>query len=1116
MKTKLLILLLTFSSVSFAQIYVDSSATGANNGSTWTDAYTSLQSALSSATTGSEIWIAAGTYKPHSSDRSTYFDVSVADLKIYGGFTGTEVTLSDRVFGMNETILSGDLQGNDVNLSDFPSNYSNTTRNTDNSYHVVNILSTGENLLLDRLTISDAHTNINATTTGGAIIKHPSVYNLTMRNCLVKNNVSRNSNAGLYADFNLGNNATSIRGALTIENCRFSSNMSRAGSGIYGLIRANTNVDFIITNSLFDKNIVENLSGSATASSGSASWLRLAGNGSNVTMKLVNNTYVNNIDKGTLVSGNNFRAPLIISENGSVSSAATAEVSNCIFWSNTGEAGGTTRAISDSFEFSIPTLNVYNSLDPLNFVDGSITSHVNTLTSDPLFVDIMNEDYSLAATSLAIDSGDNSKVLVATDLLNNARVYNSFVDRGCYEAGSNAQQQNNVRYVDKDATGLNNGTSWTDAYVDLQDALQNVIVGDQIWIAEGVYTPHASDRTVYFDIDRQSLKLYGGFAGTETTLQERVLGVNETILSGDLQGNDVNTSDFNSNYSNATRNTDNSYRVVYVRVDGDDALLDGLTISDAHTNVNAGTIGGAIIKEKTVSRLTLRNCKIEDNVSRNTNAGLLAEFDLNNTTSDRGFLIIENCQFTRNMSRGASSIYSFIRANTEVDITISNSLFYNNRVEDLGANTGTAASATWLRLSGNGSDATFTLSNNTYANNVDAGTSLSGNNFRAPLSISENGNITSAAIAEVSNCIFWGNTGTSGGTTRAISDMFESPIPTLNVYNSLDPLNFVEGSITSHVNTITMDPLFTDDSNGDYTLQTGSPAINSGDNTKVIGVADLAGNTRITDATVDLGCYEQVALTLNLSPIVFLQGAALNPNIGEESLMRDDLRSNNLVNTTSPYADALMCNSSVFTVTGSDAIVDWVFVELRDKNDNTSVLYSTSALLQRDGDVVATDGTSDLSFNVSADNYYVAIKHRNHLGIITANTVPLSSTTTVVNFTDSNNQITYGSNAQTTFGMPSGVVAMWTGDVNGDGIIQYTGTSADTPGILTNALNDQGNFLNFPTYTVNGYSNYDVDMNGGAQYTGGTADSPLILQNVLAHPGNFLNFTTYSISAQLP
>ena len=253
-----------------------------------------------------------------------------------------------------------------------------------------------------------------------------------------------------------------------------------------------------------------------------------------------------------------------------------------------------------------------------------------------------------------------------------------------------------------------------------------------------------------------------------------------------------------------------------------------------------------------------------------------------------------------------------------------------------------------------------------------------------------------------------------------------------------------------------------------------------------------------------------------VSPKVFLQGAAINPNTGEESLMRDDLRVAGMIPTTSPYADGLTCDISVFTPTGANAIVDWVFVELRDDTSNTTVVYSQSALLQRDGDVVGVDGVSALTFDSVSKNYYIAIKHRNHLGIMSSSAIALSSSTTTVDFTNSASQITFGSNAQAALGMPSGVVGMWAGDANGDSIVQYSGASPDSPGLLSYALNDAGNFLNLPTFLVNGYSLNDVDMNGGAQYSGATPDTPFILQNALSHPGNFLNLSTYSITEQLP
>lgn len=268
-----------------------------------------------------------------------------------------------------------------------------------------------------------------------------------------------------------------------------------------------------------------------------------------------------------------------------------------------------------------------------------------------------------------------------------------------------------------------------------------------------------------------------------------------------------------------------------------------------------------------------------------------------------------------------------------------------------------------------------------------------------------------------------------------------------------------------------------------------------------------------TSSFNDISCHVDYDVSIK----AYLQGALLNPNVGEETLMRDDLRMANLIPENSPYIDGLTCNTSVFNTVGNNAIVDWVFVELRDKNDNTLISYSQSALLQRDGDIVDVDGISPLTFSATSNTFYIAIKHRNHLGIMTYSTVSLSSSTsTNIDFTDVNNPITSGTNAQTTFGMSNDIIAMWAGDVNGDGMVQYTGGNADTPNILAKVLSAPENFLGFSTFTINGYLLSDIDMDGNIQYTGGNADAPYILQNILAHPQNFLGFATYLINTQLP
>jgi len=99
-----------------------------------------------------------------------------------------------------------------------------------------------------------------------------------------------------------------------------------------------------------------------------------------------------------------------------------------------------------------------------------------------------------------------------------------------------------IIYVDADADGANNGTSWENAFVDLQDALGTADSNDQIWVAEGTYKPDAdANRSVSFELV-EGAEIYGGFDGDEDSLDERDWLENETILSGDLLGdyNDPN------------------------------------------------------------------------------------------------------------------------------------------------------------------------------------------------------------------------------------------------------------------------------------------------------------------------------------------------------------------------------------------------------------------------------------------------------------------------------------------------------------------------------------------------------------------------------------------------
>ncbi len=96
-----------------------------------------------------------------------------------------------------------------------------------------------------------------------------------------------------------------------------------------------------------------------------------------------------------------------------------------------------------------------------------------------------------------------------------------------------------VWYVNGQALGANDGTSWADAFMDLHDALAVAVAGDEVWIAAGTYKPDrgTGDRNMSFLIPA-GVALYGGFDGWETDREQRDRVPNPTILSGDLNGDD--------------------------------------------------------------------------------------------------------------------------------------------------------------------------------------------------------------------------------------------------------------------------------------------------------------------------------------------------------------------------------------------------------------------------------------------------------------------------------------------------------------------------------------------------------------------------------------------------
>lgn len=240
------------------------------------------------------------------------------------------------------------------------------------------------------------------------------------------------------------------------------------------------------------------------------------------------------------------------------------------------------------------------------------------------------------------------------------------------------------------------------------------------------------------------------------------------------------------------------------------------------------------------------------------------------------------------------------------------------------------------------------------------------------------------------------------------------------------------------------------------------------------------------------GCLA-VPNTVTLSAKVWLDG----PYHAATGLMRDDLRATSRLPLSEPYAamgfthasggGGEQMNPAVLTVTGSDAIVDWVFLELRSTAAPFNVLATRSALLQRDGDIVGTDGVSPVTFQAAPGSYRIAVRHRNHLGIMTNTSVALGSSTTVVDLRTAATAC-YGTNARKT--LATGVLGLWAGNTVGDDRLLYAGANNDRDPILVVI----GGIT--PTSVIAGYYREDVNLSGDVQYTGAGNDRDLILQNI--------------------
>ena len=499
--------------------YVNVNATGANNGTSWANAFSRLQDALAiGVSCPYQVWVAAGTYRPAvGTNRDSSF-IMRNNLAIYGGFAGTETQLSQRNWVSNKTTLSGDI--GDAGLK------------TDNSFNVIHNVNLNNTAVLDGFTISDG-------------------YGVTV------NNVTYITGGGMFNE----------SASPTINNCIFIGNTAHWGGGMGNVTSSSPR----ITNSVFMGNVANNSGGAIENQSGSAPSIFHCSISGNVALNPV----------GTTAGG-----------IANVGIGSSPVISNCIIWGNDVEISNL-----------IGNPQITNSI-----IKGGYTGTGNR-NEDPLFNQQPNAvpgaigDLRLQSCSPAINAGSNSNIPagITTDVLGLPRITNSIVDMGAYEFQTVINTISYV-YVNAMATGLNNGTSWTNAFTSIQPALvrtcANVI---QIWVAKGTYKPTTTtDRNVAF-VMKNNMAIYGGFAGNETQLSQRNWRLHSTIISGDIGAPNI----IADNSYNIIRNDNNGLNAT--------AILDGFTISGG--NANGGTYiigrGGGIYNF--ASSPTIVNCQFLGN-----------------------------------------------------------------------------------------------------------------------------------------------------------------------------------------------------------------------------------------------------------------------------------------------------------------------------------------------------------------------------------------------------------------------------------------------------------------------------------------------------------------------
>ncbi|CAG5018841.1 hypothetical protein DYBT9275_06082 [Dyadobacter sp. CECT 9275] len=796
------------------------------DGSSWDQAYPELADALIFARDNpsvEQIWVANGVYLPaypadyevgddwDYQNRNNVF-VLPANVKVYGGFAGTEATLAERVFKVadqfiimggsqmvSSTILCGDVNGDDFYYlyQDDP------TAIEDNCYHVVVAAGTS-GAVLDGFTIYGGNADATGDLTIGA------------------HTIPGTAGGGIAV----------VNATPALSNLIVRENFASTGSAIYG-----EGASFTLTNTV--------IAGNVSSEKGGVSLVSSAPVFTNVT--IAGNSAVENA--GGIYCTGNSSLPII---------------RNTIVYGNTAPADPNILLADDaspSFEYSIiqGSRGSGNGTWDSSFgEDGG-----NNIDADPKFQDPEYGLFGLQPSSPGVNGGNDlyfqasqSPDLsgITTDLRGITRITGAHVEIGALESLYDNLTTTLVHtggrlYVKQGGAG--NGSSWGNAAREVADALLAARLNadiTEIWVAGGTYYPLYRPDNLAADPDRRNhafvlvdgVKIYGGFAGNEGSLSDRILGATPSILSGDFNNDDIALSnidleDFLQNGPSTTLD-ENALQLIYAAdLFSENTVFDGFTVQ-----------GAALLSR-------MQEFNIEDEDAGEFFGKFFTDYLLVNEIAaprilGSGFVSlgsdveISNVTVRNNFGILGGSVFTFGSLNR-----IYNSVVYNN----------------FSLMMGGGITCFSTFSdviNATVTKNL---------SFGAPA-----GMIDFDGRSFVSNSIFYGsilNEELLGPefSSISLSFPFDSQIDHSIIGGSGGSSNWsLPDPVLDGGGNLDEDPLFANAATDDFTPTACSAAVNAGVNNFInpdseenldltaLLPQDLAGNDRVFNTVIDMGSFE--------------------------------------------------------------------------------------------------------------------------------------------------------------------------------------------------------------------------------------------------------------------